>query len=309
MFKDCKYTCLFFALAALICISCSKESAIGEPVSGGPEPIVSAVIDAPGTTTTSGTTVPATKVAFLEDGATRALKAFWEAGDKVIGFDSNGVTYGYEVESKSVQSGTARLTRITSGDFQGTATASPAEGTTMYLFYAPGSSPANIGGNSLTCSLASQSKDIVPAFMMAQAKVEGNVLVFHFRNVTSVLGIKNPTMAVADRHYSSIELTGTAPGTGTASCLNTRVCFSLNGGDLAVSYDTPGPIAKKVDFTSSPVRTVSGVIYIASCPLATATDLTFTADSLERFRATGRTMEAGGYYYMTPTFEPSPSAP
>lgn len=301
MFKDCKYTCLFFALAALICISCSKESAIGEPVSGGPEPIVSAVIDAPGITTSSGTTSPATKVTFLEDGATRALKAFWEAGDKVIGFDSNGVTYGYEVESKSVQSGTARLTRITSGDFQGTATASPAEGTTMYLFYAPGSSPANIGGNSLTCSLASQSKDIVPAFMMAQAKVEGNVLVFHFRNVTSVLGIKNPTMAVADRHYSSIELTGTG--------ISTEVVFSLNGGDLAVSYDTPGPIAKKVDFTSSPIRTVSEVIYIASCPLATATDLTFTADSLERFRATGRTMEAGGYYYMTPTFEPSPSAP
>lgn len=302
MFKDCKYTCLFFALAALICISCSKESAIGEPVSGGPEPIVSAVIDAHGTTTSSGTTAPATKVTFLEDGATRALKAFWEAGDKVIGFDSNGVTYGYEVESKSVQSGTARLTRITSGDFQGTATASPAEGTTMYLFYAPGSSPANIGGNSLSCSLASQSKDIVPAFMMAQAKVEGNVLVFHFRNVTSVLGIKNPTMAVADRHYSSIELTGTG--------ISTEVVFSLNGsGDLTVSYNSPGPITKAVDFTSSPVRTVSEVIYIASCPLATATDLTFTADSVERFRATGRTMEAGGYYYMTPTFEPSPSAP
>lgn len=302
MFKDCKYTCLFFALAALICISCSKESAIGEPVSGGPEPIVSAVIDAPGTTTSSSTTAPATKVAFLEDGATRALKAFWEAGDKVIGFDSNGVTYGYEVESKSVQSGTARLTRITSGDFQGTATASPAEGTTMYLFYAPGSSPADISSNSLSCSLASQSKDIVPAFMMAQAKVEGNVLVFHFRNVTSVLGIKNPTMAVADRHYSSIELTGTG--------ISTEVVFSLNGsGDLTVNYNSPGPITKAVDYTSSPIRTVSEVIYIASCPLATATDLTFTADSVERFKATGRTMEAGGYYYMTPTFEPSPSAP
>lgn len=302
MFKDCKYTCLFFALAALICISCSKESAIGEPVSGGPEPIVSAVIDVPGTTTSSGTTAPATKVAFLEDGATRALKAFWEAGDKVIGFDSNGVTYGYEVESKSVQSGTARLTRITSGDFQGTATASPAEGTTMYLFYAPGSSPANISSNSLSCSLASQSKDIVPAFMMAQAKVEGNILVFHFRNVTSVLGIKNPTMAVADRHYSSIELTGTG--------ISTEVVFSLNGsGDLTVNYNSPGPITKAVDYTSSPIRTVSEVIYIASCPLATATDLTFTADSAERFKATGRTMEAGGYYYMTPTFEPSPSAP
>ena len=256
----------------------------------------------------SGLTVTATiadngtKVSYVEDGSTHALKPTWTVNDIIIGFDdaepSN--TYGYKVTA--VNEGVATLAIITEGDFVGSATVDPADGTEMYMIYAPGYKPTDISSKSLTVSLASQSKDVVPALMMAQATVANSSLNLAFKNKTAIIGIKTPTMACVNKSYTGIAVSGAG--------INTEVKFGLNASSqLEATYQTPGTIVKAMgSITSGTDKKISETVYVVACPLTTAADLTFTASNGESFTKTGKTMTAGNYYYMTPTFLAPPAA-
>lgn len=238
-----------------------------------------------------------TKVSYEED-ASHGLIPTWEVNDIIIGFDGDENTFGYLVTA--VNEGVATLARITSGDFAGTATSDPADGTTMYMFYAPGTKPSaiNTTEKSLTVSLASQSKDVVPALMMAQATVANSSLNLAFKNQTAIIGIKTPTMACVNKSYTGIAVSGTG--------INTKVKFSINAtsGELEATYQTPGTIVKAMgSITSGTDKKISETVYVVACPLTTAADLTFTASNGEKFKKTAKTMAAGQYYYMTPEFD------
>ena len=264
--------------------SCQKELAGGqEPAGNKPFTITASIAD-------SGT-----KVSYAEDGSTHALTPSWQVGDVIIGFDGDGNTYGYSVTEVNTETKKATLAIITEGDNAGGKTENPANDTKMYMFYAPGKKPTDIGTKSLTVSLASQDKDVVPALMMASATVADNSLSLEFENKTAIIGVKTPTMTTASKQYTSVALSGTG--------INTEVVFSLSGETLQASYQTAGTITKTLDFTSD-ASTQKGpaVIYIVACPLTPAADLTFTFNGNEEyFKVTGATMEAGSYYYMTPT--------
>ncbi|MCQ2155257.1 MAG: hypothetical protein MJY55_05545 [Bacteroidales bacterium] len=261
-----------------------------------------------GVTVNSGLTVTATiadngtKVSYAEvdaEDGSRNLIPTWEVNDIIIGFDEDENTYSYKVTA--VNEGVATLAIITEGDFAGTATSDPADGTTMYMIYAPGYKPTDISSKSLTVSLASQSIDVVPALMMAQATVAGNSLNLSFENKIAIIGIKTPTMAIANKSYTGIAVSGTG--------INTEVKFGLNASSqLEATYQTPGKIIKAFDFASDADNKTSKIIYVVACPLETAADLTFTASNGESFTKTGKTMAVGQYYYMTPTFLAPPTA-
>lgn len=263
--------------------SCQKELAGGqEPAGNKPFTITASIAD-------SGT-----KVSYAEDGDNN-LTPSWVVGDVIIGFDGDGNTYGYSVTEVNTETKKATLEIITSGDNVGSITENPANGTKMYMFYAPGKKPTDIGTKSLTVSLASQDKDVVPALMMASATVTNSSLSLEFENKTAIIGVKSPVMAAAGKAYTSLALSGTG--------INTEVVFSLSGETLQAAYQTAGTITKTLNFTSD-ASTKQGpdVIYIVACPLTTAADLTFTFNGNEEyFKVAGATMEAGNYYYMTPT--------
>lgn len=265
--------------------SCQKELTGGqEPAGNKPFTITASIADG------------GTKVSYAEDGSTHALKPSWVVGDVIIGFDGDGNTYGYSVTEVNTETKKATLAIITEGDNVGNKTENPANGTKMYMFYAPGKTPANISDKSLTVSLASQAEDVVPALMMASAEVTDNSLSLVFENKTAIIGVKSPVMAMANKAYTSLALSGSVG-------LNTAVKFDLNGETLQASYQTAGTITKTLNFTSdASTKQGPAVIYIVACPLTPAADLTFTFNGNEEyFKVTGATMEAGNYYYMTPT--------
>ena len=265
--------------------SCQKELAGGQEPAGNKPFTITASIAGSGT-----------KVSYAEDGTSHALTPSWVVGDVIIGFDGDGNTYGYSVTEVNTETKKATLAIITEGDNAGGKTENPANDTKMYMFYAPGKKPTDIGTKSLTVSLASQAEDVVPALMMAQATVADNSLSLVFENETAIIGVKSPTMAMANKAYTSLALSGSVG-------LNTAVKFDLNGETLQASYQTAGTITKALNFNSD-ASTKQGpdVIYIVACPLATAADLTFTFNGNEEyFKVAGATMEAGSYYYMTPT--------
>lgn len=264
--------------------SCQKELSGGQETIGGKPFTITASIAGSGT-----------KVSYAEDGTSHALTPSWVVGDVIIGFDGDGNTYGYSVTEVNTETKKATLAIITEGDNVGNKTENPADGTKMYMFYAPGKKPTDIGTKSLTVSLASQGKDVVPALMMASATVADNSLSLEFENKTAIIGVKTPTMTAAGKAYTSVALSGTG--------INTEVVFSLSGETLQASYQTAGTITKTLDFTSDASTKVGpDVIYIVACPLTPAADLTFTFNGNEEyFKVTGATMAAGSYYYMTPT--------
>ena len=264
--------------------SCQKELTGGqEPAGNKPFTITASIAD-------SGT-----KVSYAEDGTSHALKPSWVVGDVIIGFDGAGNTYGYSVTEVNNETKKATLEIIASGANAGNKTVNPADGIKMYMFYASGKTPANISDKSLTVSLASQDKDVVPALMMASATVADNSLSLDFQNKTAIIGIKTPTMAAAGKAYTSVALSGTG--------INTEVVFSLSGETLQASYQTAGTITKTLNFTSdASTKQGPAVIYIVACPLESAADLTFTFNGNEEyFKVAGAIMAPGNYYYMTPT--------
>ena len=241
-------------------------------------------------------TINGTKVSYVEDSETHALQPSWEIGDKIIGFDSKGETYCFKISE--INAGRASLELITEGDDAGTAEEDPADGTSMYMFYAPGAVKDSLHADKkmFTVSIKEQAADVIPALMMAQATVEGRAVNLHFTNETSIIAIKTPKMVKPNSTYTNISLFGTG--------VNTEVKFSVNeSGTLESEPAKPGRISKKINATSDANGSIDDVIYMVSAPIGEATKLTFQAENGEYLIKTGQTLAKGNYYYMTaPSF-------
>ncbi len=268
--------------------SCQKEMESRQEISG----------NGTGLKVTATIADNGTKVSYQEDGTTPnpGLKPNWQKNDIIIGFDGNddSKTYGYKVTE--VNDGVATLAKITEdnvdkGEYKGSSTSDPADGTTMYMFYAPGKKPADINSKSLTVSIASQAKEVVPTLMMAQATVANGSLSLSFTNKTAIIGVKAPTMQGKSKQYTSLSLTGSVG-------LNTEVKFDLNGGNLQASYKTSGTLTKALDFTSDSDGKGPAVIYIVACP-ATQQDLSFKFNGTEEyFNVKDVAILEGNYYRL-----------
>lgn len=282
---------LFAVFLVCLCASCQKDSEIVQKTTGNgfvSKLKVTATIDG-------------TKVSYVEDNETHALQPSWEIGDKIIGFDNKGKTYCFEISG--INDGRASLELITEGDDAGTAEEDPTDGTSMYMFYAPGAVKDSLHADKkeFTFSIKEQSADVIPALMKAQATVENESVTLHFTNETSIIAIKTPKMATADKNFTSISLFGTG--------VNTDVKFSVNdAGDLVAESAEPGRINKKINVSSDANGSIDDVIYMVSAPIGTATKLTFQADNGEYLIKDGQTLVKGYYYYMTaPTFNAIPT--
>ncbi len=239
-------------------------------------------------------------MSFTEVSETHALKPSWEVGDKIIGFGSDGIKYGFIVSE--IKDGRAKLEIITSGEYAGTATEDPADGTVMNMFYAPGAVMDSIHADTkeFTVSIKQQSADVIPAIMMAQATVTNSSLSLNFTNEMSIIGIKTPKMATAERTYTDISLFGTG--------VNTEVKFSLSPeGKLMATPQTPGRICKSMTLTSDGNKATTGTVFIVTNPIDDSAKLTFFADNGEYLVKNNQTLVRGNYYYMTaPTFSSVP---
>ncbi len=281
---------IVFAAVALTALSCRKEPELWQENDNG-EFTFTATIAGSGT-----------KVTYAEQGTPDiVLHPSWEIGDVVIGFDGSGYTYGFEVTAIDGTTGKATLNLIKTGTDAGSSTNNPANGTVMYMIYAPGYHPSDISSSSLTVSLASQAADAIPALMMAQGTVTGGKLSLTFQNKTTVIGIKNPVMAVPGRAYTSIKLSGS---------YNT-VTFGLESGNLVATYPySTGDITKAVNFTADATTGVGAALtYIVTCPgsegITQYADIILTADNGEVCGLVVAALEAGHYYYTTPIFSPA----
>lgn len=283
-----RITAALTALAVIIGLgtSCQKEMENRQEISGS----------GTGLKVTATIADNGTKVSYQENSTTPnpGLKPSWQEDDIIIGFDGNDETktYGYEITEIN-DNGVATLAIITEGDNKGTATADPADGTKMYMFYAPGTTPDKISGKSLTVSLTTQAKDVVPALMMAEATVTNGSLSLQFSNKTAIIGVKAPVMADKNKAYTSLALSGS---TG----LNTEIKFDLDGDkNLKASYQTPGTLTKELNFTSNS-ETGKGpdVIYIVACP-AEQQNLSFKFNGTEEyFNVENVAIEANNYYRL-----------
>ncbi len=272
------------ALAVVIGLgtSCQKEMESRQEISG----------NGTGLKVTATIADNGTKVSYQEDNTYHSLQPSWEVGDILIGFDGNddSKTYGYKVTK--VNNGVATLSIITEGNDKGSSTSDPADGTTMYMFYAPGKKPSDITSKSLMVSIASQATDVVPTLMMAQATVANGSLSLSFTNKTAIIGVKAPVMAYKNKKYTSLELSGSVG-------LNTDVKFALDGETLKASYQTSGTLTKALDFTSDS-ETGKGpeVIYIVACPAAKQ-NLSFKFNVTEEyFNVKDATINVGNYYRL-----------
>lgn len=239
---------------------------------------------------------PSTKVAYAED-SSHGMTQRWLENDIVIALgikDGRCDTYGFNVGSID-SDGKATLGIIKSGTYSGSAKVFPEKGTKMYFFYAPGTAPSAINTSlqTLEVDLSTQPSDIIPALMVASGTVSTGDLSVVFKNKTSVIALKNPSLAYADSDYTGISMSGAG--------LNTKVTFSIDeDGNLVTDYGVPGDITKIVNFTtgaggSAPSNTV---VYFATCPIGSAADLTVSTSQGEKILLKSKTIETANYYYV-----------
>lgn len=283
--KKILFAVCFWALLAGLTSSCSKETHPGDD-----EFTVTATI--------AGND---TKVSYSEDGSTHKLQPSWQSGDKIIGFDGAGNTYCYQVRGSSGK--TASFELVKTGEYAGTGTVNPDDGTVMYMIYDPGAKATNISNKSLTFRWIQDQTDPIPAIMTAKATVANRCLSLEFTNRTAIVGIKSPRMAKANHTYSSIKLSG--------DLVKSRYDIVIDGGDFQVNFDSANKyIEKTFNFTSNASKQVNGDFYFAVPPIPSLAVLTFTTDNDECFKVSATSLEAGRYYYIdNPTFGEDNSIP
>lgn len=293
-----KILSIFAVLAALACINTSCQKSFNELLEGNSGFTLTATIVGGGT-----------KVSAKEgkdDGDNTILKLQWQEGDVIIGFDNaaSPSTYAFEVSTID-ETGKANFSLIIDGSKKGSATSVPTDGTTMYMFYAPGMKATDIDvttvptNPSLTVDISNQG-DVVPFLMATKGTVADGKLNLEFEVKTAVIGIKAPQMMATNANINCIKISASASDENT---LNTKVVFSKDAsGNIDVAYTTPGEISKAVNFSSG---TTPAVMYIAACPIPDdkKSVLSFSSNNGEVFVKNDKSLTAGNYYFMTPTFD------
>lgn len=261
-----------FFLAAGLCISCTKDSLVEQAASVKGVTVTATIADAD------------TKVSFVEDATNKKLKASWENGDRIVGWDAAG--NAIELEIAEINKNTAIFKAVTGS------AAIPTSGK-VYMIYAPGKSYSDISNKSLEYDLSSQSLDKVPALMTATGEVKDNVLALTFRNELAIVAVKNPTFPVtASTTFSGLKISG--------DNINTVAKFGSDDSGVTVTPSTPGAITRSCSIETDLSGNTTANVLFAVLPNSTAADVTVSTVNPEGYLIsfTGKSFAAGQCYLL-----------
>lgn len=269
------FSYLFLSLLVMGVASCSDEIAVENQT----EQTTEHTLNVTGTIVENAET----RVGLQDKGT--SITPTWEVGDKVFGFyGENKLTYRVE----SIKDGVATFSLV-----EGT---EPADGTTVYMIYAPTKSASDLSAGVLSIDLSAQDGTLDGlknhAVMCATATVNGTSLSLPFKNQVAIVGVKQFTGLKASTTYTSATFTSAGP---TAT-------VKVDDGVLKlVTDDTYGTITATGSFTSDGSGKTTSTIYFA-VPPAEALSHTFALHSADDHRAgnlSPRVVTAGKYLYMT----------
>ena len=261
-----------FFLAAGLCISCQKDSLVEQAASVKGVTVTATIADAD------------TKVSFVEDATNKKLKASWENGDRIVGWDAAG--NAIELEIAEINKNTAIFKAVTGS------AAIPTSGK-VYMIYAPGKSYSDISNKSLEYDLSSQSLDKVPALMTATGEVKDNVLALTFRNELAIVAVKNPTFPVTtSTTFSGLKISG--------DNINTVAKFGSDDSGVTVTPSTPGAITRSCSIETDLSGNATANVLFAVLPNSTAADVTVSTVNPEGYLIsfTGKSFAAGQCYLL-----------
>lgn len=262
-----------FFLAAGLCISCQKDSLVEQAASVKGVTVTATIADAD------------TKVSFVEDATNKKLKASWENGDRIVGWDEAG--NAIELEIADINKNTAIFKAVTGS------AAIPASGK-VYMIYAPGKHYSDVSNKSLEYDLSSQSSDKVPALMTATGEVKGNVLALTFRNELAIVAVKNPKFpdVTTATTFSGLKISG--------DNIKTVAKFGSDDSGVTVTPSTPGAITRSCTIETNSNGNTTGTVYFAVLPNSTAADVTVSTVNPEGYLIsfTGKSFAAGQCYLL-----------
>lgn len=163
---------------------------------------------------------PQTKVSYSENGTSHNLEGSWVESDVIYGFTDGGDKVSFNVTAVDPGTGVATLTQTTS--------VSLTDGVKVYAIYCPLKSVSDIEGGELHIDFSTQEKSVIPMLLASEATVTSNTLSFHFRNLTSIVGIVNPVvMQGSSKKFTSVTISGhNLVSSGTVSVVAGQLVFT-----------------------------------------------------------------------------------
>ncbi len=271
-----KATKLFSILALLLCVVSCQISGIDNGVLNDGFK-VTAVID----------NSSATRVSYAVDNTAYTITPTWSVGDKIIGFDDQGVTFNFTVASLDGDKAVLNV-----ADYV------PGTATKLYAIYAPGYDKANFSEGTLTVSLNPQTGELNDeslVYMSATAAIENGSVCLSFKKETAILGLKKFKLPVAAATtITSMDIIG-VPAEGV---------FSVKEGALVFEpATTVGSVSLKGNWTTDAEGVCETPIYISVAPKAAADVVINMSTGSEHFvnvtSVSALDIEAGYYYHMS----------
>ncbi len=225
----------------------------------------------------------ASRVALTDNGET--LRPEWSEGDKVIGFDEEGTTFEFTVESI-----TDRRATMSAGGY------TAVDGRKVYAIYAPGYEETAISDNKLTVNINTQNGSLnkeQPYLMCATATVVGTSINLVFENQVAVVGLKkfkiNPVDAATEVDH--LVLNG-AVASGTFQIVESKLQLVPSG--------SPAPITAGGTWTTDASGVYDAPVYFAVLPTNSANlelHAVATNDKYVNLASIPATTLNAGYYY------------
>lgn len=233
-------------------------------------------------------TIPATKVSLSEDSTTRNIKGSWEVNDILFGFVEGGANVSFSVSAVDATSGVATLQQITNVGLY--------NGDKLHLIFATGKTASDLVDGSLAMDFSSQTPDVIPVLMTADATIASNAVTFNFKNAVSILGLENATASLkADgRTLDKLVLSGhEIVSAGVVSLVGGSLAFTADAPSNFIEKDLSGFTFDDIDGSNSKIP---GPIYV-TLPAGKVERLTIV-DSKRYIRAyeLNKTAEPGKFY-------------
>ena len=272
-----KKTIKFFAILAvlLFAASCQENNLDnGQGIDSGKLNLTATIV-----------TPDASRVTYdVDNETTHTITPSWTVGDKIIGFDDEGVTFTFEVASLNGDHAV-----LDDGGYV------PGSATKLYAIYAPGKLASDISANTLSVDLGTQSGELdedSPVLMCATAAITGSDVTLDFENQTAIIGVTKFKLPAAGT-LTSISVDG----------LVTAGTFEVSGDVLVL---TPAATTATATATGSWATGAENVcetaIYFATLPTASAKIALRASDGVNDYgnlaSIAATDIAAGNYYYM-----------
>ena len=225
----------------------------------------------------------ASRVALTDNGET--LRPEWSEGDKVIGFDEEGDTFEFTVESI-----TDRRATMSAGGYVAV------DGRKVYAIYAPGYKQTDISDDKLTVNIGAQNGGVdksQPFLMCATATVDGSNINLVFENQVAVVGLKKFKINPVDvaTNVDHLVLNG-AVASGTFQIVDSKLQLVPSG--------SPAPITAAGTWNTDASGVYNSPVYFAVLPTTDANlelHAVATNDKYVNLASIPATTLSAGFYY------------